>query len=108
MRDRDVWLLWSRAFLLSWLAPYAASPRTTSAPDEPTVARVCLARGNRGAGKPGCEEEERGGVANRLAMRRPSIIIDHRHNHPFVNPARRSPVTRYGQARINRQSRPDR
>jgi magnesium-transporting ATPase (P-type) len=30
------------------------------------------------------------------------------HNQPFVNPARRSPVTRYGHVRISRHSSSDR
>lgn len=34
--------------------------------------------------------------------------ITQRHNQPFVNPARRSPVTTYGHARISLQSSPDR
>ena len=34
--------------------------------------------------------------------------IDHRHNQPFANPARFSPVMMYGHARINRHSKPDR
>ena len=35
-------------------------------------------------------------------------VLHSRYSQPFVNPARRSPVTTYGHARINRQSKPDR
>ena len=38
-----------------------------------------------------------------------AVITNHcGHNHPFVNPARRNPVTTYGHARISRHSKPDR
>lgn len=36
------------------------------------------------------------------------VCFERGHNQPFVNPARRSPVIRYGHLRIKRQSNPDR